>query len=105
MSAFKNILTIFWSVSHFDTDHFSKTQKINKYFFDFREKTLAGIEFWAEKRWSFSSSPYQRGVTQENIFFLHFKKRARKNPETVVVTGFFGAISFLLAQYGCGGRT
>ena len=27
----------------------------------------------------------------------------RKNPETVVVSGFSGAISFLVAQHGCGG--
>jgi len=29
----------------------------------------------------------------------------RKNPETVAASGFSGAISFLVAQCGCGGWT
>jgi hypothetical protein len=55
-------------------------------------------------RSGFSSSPYQRGRTARVIFFLHLKKWARKNPETVAVSGFSGKLSFSLAQYGCGDR-
>jgi len=38
--------------------------------------------------------------TRKNIYLFSLKKWARKNPETVVVSGFFGAISILVAQYG-----
>jgi len=37
---------------------------------------------------------------RKNIFLFSLKKWARKNPETIVVSGFFGDISILVAQYG-----
>jgi len=40
---------------------------------------------------------------RKNIYLFSLKKRARKNPETVVVSGLSGAISFLVAQYGPSG--
>ena len=57
------------------------------------------------KRLGFSSSPHRTRKRQEDIFFLCSQNWARKNPETVVASGFFGAISFLVAQCGCGRRT
>ena len=57
------------------------------------------------KALSFSSSPHRTGKRWEDIFFSCSQKWTRKNPETVAASGFSGAISFLVAQCGCGGRT
>ena len=52
-----------------------------------------------------SSSPHRTWKRWEDIFFSCSQKWTRKNPETVAASGFSGAISFLVAQCGCGRRT
>ena len=53
----------------------------------------------------FSSSPHPIGERPDDIFFLCSKIWTRKKPGNRMVPGFFGAISFLVAQCGCGDRT
>ena len=42
--------------------------------------------------------------TGVGIYFSHLKIQGRKNPETVVVSGFSEVVSICTPQYGCGGR-
>ncbi|MEA5038830.1 MAG: hypothetical protein VB086_03225, partial [Clostridiaceae bacterium] len=86
-----------------DTD-LRRHKKLTKYFFKNASAPLLFASKKGQNSPRFSSSPYQRGGTARVIFFLHLKKQARKSPETIAVSGLSGKLSFLLAQYGCGGR-
>ena len=55
----------------------------------------------AKNRGVGSSSPLNKEKTS---FCLHLKIGAQKKPETVVASGFSGAISFLVAQHGPDGN-
>ena len=50
----------------------------------------------------FSSSFPQRSFGGNDIFWIPSWKKARKNPETAVVSGFSEPISFSVRNVGCG---
>ena len=93
-----------WFVLHFGTNHI--VHKNLTFYFLSRSIFIIVL---GQKRGSkpvrFSSSPHHTSEGREDIFFLCSQNRARKKPGNRMVSGFFGAISFLVAQCGCGGRT
>lgn len=93
-----------WFVLHFCTNHFVH-RNLTKYFSKKLKFFRVAHSNLGAKALSFSSSPHRTGKRWEDIFFSCSQKWTRKNPETVAASGFSGAISFLVAQCGCGGRT
>ena len=93
-----------WFVLHFSTNHFVH-KKLTKYFSKKLKFFRVAHSKLGAKALSFSSSPHRKGKRWEDIFFSCSQKWTRKNPETVAASGFSGAISFLVAQCGCGDRT
>ena len=93
-----------WFVLHFSTNHFVH-KKLTKYFSKKLKFFRVAHSKLGAKALSFSSSPHRKGKRWEDIFFSCSQKWTRKNPETVAASGFSGAISFLVAQCGCGRRT
>ena len=91
-------------MSHFCTNHFVH-RNLTKYFSKKLKFFRVAHSKLGAKALSFSSSPHRTGKRWEDIFFSCSQKWTRKNPETVAASGFSGAISFLVAQCGCGGRT
>lgn len=91
-------------MSHFGTNHI--VHKNLTFYFLSRSIFIIVL---GQKRGSkpvrFSSSPHHTSEGREDIFFLCSQNRARKKPGNRMVSGFFGAISFLVAQCGCGDRT
>ena len=53
-----------------------------------------------KSRLTIEGSVVQVLSTKKNIFLFALENLGTKNPETVVVSGFSGAISFLVAQHG-----
>ncbi|MFR9161821.1 MAG: hypothetical protein ACLVJ8_16390, partial [Ruthenibacterium lactatiformans] len=90
-------------MSHFGTNHI--VHKNLTFYFLSRSIFIIVL---GQKRGSkpvrFSSSPHHTSEGREDIFFLCSQNRARKKPGNRMVSGFFGAISFLVAQCGCGGQ-
>ena len=93
-----------WFVLHFCTNHFVH-RNLTKYFSKKLKFFRVAHSKLGAKALSFSSSPHRTGKRWEDIFFSCSQKWTRKNPETVAASGFSGAISFLVAQCGCGDRT
>ena len=93
-----------WFVLHFCTNHFVH-RNLTKYFSKKLKFFRVAHSKLGAKALSFSSSPHRTGKRWEDIFFSCSQKWTRKNPETVAASGFSGAISFLVAQCGCGRRT
>ena len=93
-----------WFVLHFCTNHFVH-RNLTKYFSKKQKFFRVAHSKLGAKALSFSSSPHRTGKRWEDIFFSYSQKWTRKNPETVAASGFSGAISFLVAQCGCGDRT
>ena len=91
-------------MSHFCTNHFVH-RNLTKYFSKKLKFFRVAHSKLGAKALSFSSSPHRTGKRWEDIFFSCSQKWTRKNPETVAASGFSGAISFLVAQCGCGDRT
>ena len=91
-------------MSHFGTNHI--VHKNLTFYFLSRSIFIIVL---GQKRGSkpvrFSSSPHHTSEGREDIFFLCSQNRARKKPGNRMVSGFFRAISFLVAQCGCGDRT
>ena len=93
-----------WFVLHFCTNHFVH-RNLTKYFSKKLKFFRVAHSKLGAKALSFSSSPHRTWKRWEDIFFSCSQKWTRKNPETVAASGFSGAISFLVAQCGCGRRT
>ena len=93
-----------WFVLHFCTNHFVH-RNLTKYFSKKLKFFRVAHSKLGAKALSFSSSPHCTWKRWEDIFFSCSQKWTRKNPETVAASGFSGAISFLVAQCGCGRRT
>lgn len=93
-----------WFVLHFCTNHFVH-RNLTKYFSKKLKFFRVAHSKLGAKALSFSSSPHRTWKRWEDIFFSCSQKWTRKKPETVAASGFSGAISFLVAQCGCGRRT
>ena len=93
-----------WLVLHFGTNHI--VHKNLTFYFLSRSIFIIVL---GQKRGSkpvrFSSSPHPIGERPDDIFFLCSNIWTRKKPGNRMVSGFIGAISYLDAQCGCGGRT
>ena len=93
-----------WFVLHFGINHFVH-KNLTIYFLSRSIFIIVSGQKRGSKPVRFSSSPHHTSEGREDIFFLCSQNRARKKPGNRMVSGFFGAISFLVAQCGCGGRT
>ena len=92
-----------WFVLHFGINHFVH-KNLTIYFLSRSIFIIVSGQKRGSKPVRFSSSPHHTSEGREDIFFLCSQNRARKKPGNRMVSGFFGAISFLVAQCGCGGR-
>ena len=97
-------IKIKWFVLQFGTNHFVH-KNLTKYILVSIGKHRKKRGKSGKKRPEFSSSPHRTERRRGDIFFSCSQKWTRKNPETVAASGFSGAISFLVAQCGCGDRT
>ena len=93
-----------WFVLHFSTNHFVH-KNLTIYFLSRSIFIIVSGQKRGSKPVRFSSSPHHTSEGREDIFFLCSKIWTRKKPGNRMVPGFFGAISFLVAQCGCGDRT
>jgi len=76
----------------------SPPKDFSTFFFGNEKRRLSG-EYISQKPPKIERSVVQVLSTKKNIFLFALENWARKNPETVVVSGFSGAISFLVAQH------
>lgn len=93
-----------WFVLHFGINHFVH-KNLTIYFLSRSIFIIVSGQKRGSKPVRFSSSPHHTSEGREDIFFLCSQNWARKKPGNRMVSGFFGAISFLVAQCGCGRRT
>ena len=84
---------------HFREDLLEKIFRGNE------KRRPSGVIALSQKPPKIEGSVVQVLSTKKNIFLFALENWGTKNPETVVASGFSGAISFLVAQHGCGGRT
>lgn len=79
-------------------------EDLRKNFFSGNEKRRLSGEYISQKPPKSRGSVVQVLSTKKNIFLFALENRSTKKPRNRVVSGFSGAISFLVAQHGRGGH-